>query len=115
LLHLYIGIFAKKIFRFAAYGIAVCTVIFCLLYEFLHAFRCDPVELEWTSILIIWKIPPPTTGTCMSFQDQTTAFGVVNMILDFAIVLLPIPVVWSLQMPRKRKLMLVGVFSLGLW
>ena len=37
------------------------------------------------------------------------------MILDLTIVVLPMPVLWNLQIPMKKELVLSVVFSLGLW
>jgi hypothetical protein len=44
---------------------------------------------------------------------QEIASVVVNLVLDSAVVLVPVPVVWKLQMPRNKKLGVTAMFSLG--
>lgn len=38
----------------------------------------------------------------------------INVALDLMVVALPIPVVWKLQMPNKKKIAVTGMFSLGI-
>ncbi len=40
--------------------------------------------------------------------------GVVNVISDFLIFCLPIPVVWKLQLPRRKKVGVLAMFMTGL-
>lgn len=40
--------------------------------------------------------------------------GGVNAFLDVTLLILPIPMVWGLQMPRKRKVAVSGIFGMGL-
>lgn len=40
--------------------------------------------------------------------------GGVNAFLDITLLILPIPMVWKLQMPRKRKMVVSGIFGIGL-
>ena len=42
------------------------------------------------------------------------AVGIVNMMIDFAIVGLPMPILWKLQMPVGEKVAISGILSLGL-
>jgi hypothetical protein len=40
--------------------------------------------------------------------------GICNIIQDVSIYLLPIPMLWSLQMPLRQKVALGALFSVGL-
>ena len=40
--------------------------------------------------------------------------GGVNALLDLTLLVLPIPIVWGLQMPRTRKIAVSGIFGIGL-
>ncbi len=42
------------------------------------------------------------------------ATGLINAMIDLGIILLPLPIVWKLQMPKARKITLTLMFSLGL-
>jgi hypothetical protein len=37
------------------------------------------------------------------------------MVLDLAIVILPAPLVWNLHMPIRKRLAVIGIFSVGFW
>ena len=39
--------------------------------------------------------------------------GCMNVLTDFALLLVPIPELWSLQMRRDHKIQLIGIFSIG--
>jgi hypothetical protein len=61
------------------------------------------------------KITDPTIpGTCIASNGSILATSVCNILSDFAILILPISVVWSLQMPLKMKMTVVVVFATGL-
>lgn len=53
-------------------------------------------------------------GSCREGPASIAPMGVVNAATDFAILLLPIRMCWSLQLSRKRKLGLFIVLGLGL-
>lgn len=40
-------------------------------------------------------------------------FGIITIILDFILLLLPVPIVWALQLPVKQRLAVCGLFFLG--
>lgn len=44
----------------------------------------------------------------------TNSYPVVNIVTDFLLALLPVPLIWKLQMPLQARIGLVGILSLGL-
>ena len=40
--------------------------------------------------------------------------GVFNVVSDFYLLLLPVPVVWNLQMPLRKKIGILTIFTTGL-
>ena len=36
-----------------------------------------------------------------------------NTVLDVAVLVLPMPIIWRLQIPRKQKIVISGIFLLG--
>lgn len=71
---------------------------------FLSIFQCTPVHKAWDQ---------GVAGSCVNILLAACIPGAINVFTDFAIVLLPIPMVWRLQMGRSRKIQLVGVFLLS--
>ncbi|RDW56862.1 hypothetical protein BP5796_12929 [Coleophoma crateriformis] len=66
---------------------------------------CTPFKLNYDVTI---------TGTCGNRPAAYTAIGAINLITDVAILLLPIPTVWKLQMPVSSKIGICGVFAIGL-
>ena len=71
---------------------------------FLSIFQCTPVHRAWDIF---------AKGTCVNILLAACIPGSINVLTDFAIVILPIPMVWNLQMERSRKVQLVGIFLLS--
>ncbi|KAL3589725.1 hypothetical protein FPOAC2_11901 [Fusarium poae] len=66
---------------------------------------CVPLEALWD---------PRIKGKC--FKDQTLMWyinGVMHIVIDFAIIVMPLPIVWKLKLPLSQKLWLSGIFGLG--
>ncbi|KAF6814210.1 integral membrane protein [Colletotrichum plurivorum] len=68
------------------------------------AFQCLPVEGFWDK-----KVP----AKCIPTQPQWYVNAAGNIITDVAIFALPLPIFGHLSLPRKQKLLLMGIFSLG--
>ena len=73
---------------------------------FVKIFECIP-----RAKIINPKIP----GTCLDISAILDASGVFNTTTDFLILLLPIYAVKKLQMTKRKKVLIVLVFTFGLW
>ena len=82
--------------------------LFYLIETFFEIFQCSPREKIWNKLL--------TGGHCFNSAAGFKATGVFNSISDFALLFIPMPPLWKLQMPLKRKILTMGVFAVGvLW
>ncbi|CAN9159205.1 unnamed protein product [Alternaria alternata] len=84
---------------------------------------------DWTMLLafgfamatfIVLRPPPIGTGTAVCFDRSTfTAIGMMNTAVtistDFLLALLPVPLVWQLQLNGRTKITLVCILALGLF
>ncbi|KAL8628661.1 hypothetical protein Q9189_005609, partial [Teloschistes chrysophthalmus] len=55
-----------------------------------------------------------TGGHCNNPAAWFIASGIFNVVSDFAILILPIPCIWKLQLPKKKKVMVSAVFATGI-
>ncbi|KAK2049400.1 hypothetical protein LZ31DRAFT_457227 [Colletotrichum somersetense] len=69
--------------------------------------ECDPFHLYWQVI--------PDPGSCAKAQLQLLVVGVLNIVTDFMLLVLPLPLVFSLKTPWKRKAQLCTLFTLGIF
>lgn len=86
--------------------IMVLVTIWSVSQIFVTAFTCVPIQGLWDM-----SIPATCDSLGPSAQQYLNSGG--NIVTDVIILVLPLPVVWRLKLPRNQKLVLVGVFSLG--
>lgn len=61
----------------------------------------------------IWDKSIP--GTCINTSILLDTSGLFNTVTDVIMLLLPVKAVWSLKLKFKQKVLVVGVFTFGLW
>lgn len=67
-------------------------------------FECSPIQKAWKVAL---------EGTCVNTQMLWLASGITSLLIDCVILLMPLPLLWKLQMKKTRKLQVCGVFLCG--
>ena len=65
---------------------------------------CRPFSFYWRNDI---------KGVCGNLQQSMLVVAVFNLILDFLLILLPLPCLWKLKMPTHRKIGVSLVFSMG--
>jgi hypothetical protein len=68
-------------------------------------FACTPIRRNWDVTI--------TDGSCIDRTPLYMATAVLNMITDVLLLVLPIPMVIRLQMPRAQKAGLICIFGVG--
>lgn len=105
ILHLYTRIFSTHTLVYSAYAIGSITLAYWLS-TFLTAFLlCTPFAYNWDKLII--------GGHCGNPSAYYLSTAIVNLLIDVAIVALPLPILWGLQMKTSRKIALTAMFSLG--
>lgn len=91
-------------FRYAL-AVAECIVAsYFLACLFVAIFGCQPVSYYWDK-----TIP----GRCVDLTQFYRWNGVANLLIDFMILSLTLPMVWRLQITFRQKITLSGMFLLG--
>ncbi|KKZ62461.1 hypothetical protein EMCG_03124 [[Emmonsia] crescens] len=69
---------------------------------------CQPISYYWT------QVEDAKSGRCL-FHPHVFYLGnaAANVVTDVLILLVPIPLVWKLQMPTSKKLLVCSLFLLG--
>lgn len=68
-------------------------------------FSCTPISRSWNS---------SESGTCLPYRPYCASVGILHVFFDLAIVALPLPMIWQLQVNRRTKLILSALLCLGL-
>lgn len=96
-----------KIQRQIIYGVICTTVVVGIVFLFVTVFECTPVSYFWNR---------NQNGRCLNMDviiGLTYFYSVVNAICDFTFGLLPIFLVWNLQMDRRVKIVLIPILGMG--
>lgn len=108
ILLLYLRVFSPRrgsLFDTAVRGFIFVTCAFYVAISIAKICQCLPRARIWDK-----RVP----GRCLSLPTLLNASGLFNIISDVGILLVPLKGVWNLQMSRKRKLGIYGVFTVGL-
>lgn len=87
-----------------AVRIVGCFVTVFNLGGVLEAFLiCRPYAANWDS----------SAGSCGNVRNFYIWLSALNLFSDLVILILPIPFVYKLQMPLRKRMGLVGMFTVG--
>lgn len=67
---------------------------------------CRPLAYTWNK-----SVP---NGNCGNTTLAYEAVGILNLLTDLAIIILPMPLLWSLNLPAAKKLALTAIFGVGI-
>ncbi|KIW01591.1 uncharacterized protein PV09_07063 [Verruconis gallopava] len=85
------------------------TTAYGISFLFATIFQCTPVSLAW------YQWDGEHEGFCENIKLQGWMCAVLNIIIDVYILILPLPEVAKLKMNLAKKLMLLFMFSLGIF
>ncbi|OJZ81564.1 hypothetical protein ASPFODRAFT_75118 [Aspergillus luchuensis CBS 106.47] len=104
ILYLYIDLFPNKVFCRLCYGTLFVTAAYFTMV-LIEAFAlCKPVQYNWDKSI---------EGHCTGENIAYLVAGIVNLTIDTFIVVLPMPLVFNLQLILSEKIAVSAMFSLG--
>jgi hypothetical protein len=104
---LYMRIFPPSKLRIAIIVLITITVAWQVQMSITNFLFCIPLKAYWE---IFYEGPQ----TCLAEVPYFVAFSVIDLILDIAIYLLPMPTLWNLKMATSQKIALIGIFGTGI-
>jgi hypothetical protein len=104
ILALFARIFSLRWFKRSILALGIFIVAYSVPQMFGTIFQCVPIHAKWT---------PGITPKCLDYAAMIVACGVINIITDIIMLVLPIPVLWKLQVSQHRKLALTLMFLTG--
>lgn len=85
--------------------IIVVTLLYYIISTSMTIFACSPREKIWN---------PLTEGHCLNNNLGVFITSLFNIVSDVIILVLPAKTVWSLQIPRSKRIKIVALFATGL-
>src|SRR5690242_359045 len=98
----------QKIFRWATISTLVVVNAGGLALTILNIVQCRPVSAAW-------MVPVPATAHCTNIVTIYLSSAPLNIITDLAILFLPMPILTSMRLPKKQKIILVITFGFGIF
>ncbi|RYN22670.1 hypothetical protein AA0115_g9074 [Alternaria tenuissima] len=105
LLFFYLRLSHIQWFRLCVYASMFVVVGYNIALVFPLIFACTPFRRNWDVTI--------TEGSCIDRTPLYMATAVLNMATDILLLILPIPMVVKLQMPRAQKAGLICIFGVG--
>jgi hypothetical protein len=93
------------------WGVLAIVLIFNIVYLFIAIAQCQPIDYFWTRLE-----SASAKGTCVSKElasGSTYAATAVNAFADWTLGLLPIALVWNVELDRRTKCSVAGILALG--
>lgn len=78
---------------------------YCIALIILVTTQCSPHPID-----TLWN----NRQLCNVDPKRIVVMGFLNVVVDIGVLLLPIPMVWRLQMSSRRKLLVSSLFAFGL-
>ncbi|KAJ5806988.1 hypothetical protein N7474_010580 [Penicillium riverlandense] len=102
----------RRVHNWILYLVMFFTVATGLLFMFLMLLQCRPLSFFWTRV----GPNPPTDGSCITMDGiiaMTYVYSVFAAICDLTAGILPIFLVWNLNMDFNLKVAVVGILGLA--
>ncbi|KAK5661574.1 hypothetical protein OQA88_9669 [Cercophora sp. LCS_1] len=106
ILLLYSSVFAVPTVIWTARASIIFITLWAVATILTGCLICQPFEMNWN--------PTIPGGHCGDQVLSFTVTGVLNLLTDVMVLVLPLPYLAKLQMRLYKKLVLIGVFSIGL-
>ncbi|PVI02403.1 hypothetical protein DM02DRAFT_559798 [Periconia macrospinosa] len=104
ILCLYYRLFPLAWFKKAVWALGIFVVAYSVPQMFGTIFQCVPISSKWD---------PTVAPKCIDYAKLIIVCGIINIVTDFLMLALPVPVLWSLHVSNHRKLVLSVMFLLG--
>ncbi|CAD6583701.1 MAG: hypothetical protein ASARMPREDX12_001423 [Alectoria sarmentosa] len=108
ILFLYLRIFGiNRRLRRIAYGLLGIAVSWGISLTTGAIFQYKPIAAAYNPLI--------SQKTCIKVRDYFVVTSILNVLIDVAILVLPLPLLWQLQLSTSRKLTLSVIFTLGIF
>lgn len=100
----------KRRHIYTIYGTLMVLLTFTIFYTTYTIFSCRPVAYFWTQVT-------GASGSCLSTSSVEAAnyvHAVMCIVTDWTLSILPIFMVWDLQMSYRTKVSVVIILGLGI-
>lgn len=104
IIFLYMRVFTARWFRWACYGCLTYCCMSLVIFTFVLAFQCTPVEAVWNRFVM---------GKCVDVNAVGYIAAVLSVIEDLVLIALPMPELRKLQISSQKRIGVGLMFALA--
>ncbi|KAL4995215.1 hypothetical protein BDV10DRAFT_135417 [Aspergillus recurvatus] len=108
MLLLYLRIFPNRNLRLATFIMLTVVSMWGIAYTLVGIWTCSPRSYAWLG----WD--GEHTGTCMNWTALQISHAVINIVFDFIVIGMPLPVLLKLDLSKTKKAGVCVMFLTGL-
>lgn len=101
-----------KTFIYCTWGSIAFVVAYGVTSVPLLLLTCRPISAFWNLVDPIWALSHKFT--CTDEAAEILVAAMISILQDIIALALPIMLVWNLQLPKRQKVAVVGIFGVGL-
>ncbi|RYP69772.1 hypothetical protein DL771_005881 [Monosporascus sp. 5C6A] len=103
----YLRLSPQRWFHIVVYTLIGAVSCYSTVYLLLNIFPCRPIAAAWDRNI--------EKKTCLDAWKAYWALSIFNILMDVATLMLPIPVIAPLNMPKKQKISVCLLFATGIF
>ena len=101
---LYLRLFPQRWFKAAVFSVIVFQVAWAITVIVIAFAQCTPMGKQWH---------PRIPGHCINQVAYNGYISLPNIFSDAVVIVLPMPIIWKLQLSMSQKLALTSIFLIG--
>lgn len=107
ILLLYIRLFpsSARTFRICTYALMAFVFAYSFAGFWIILFACKPMAKIWDLSI--------KGGSCVNRNGLSIAGSSLNILTDILMIILPIPMIWGLQLPIGQRISVIAMFCIG--
>jgi hypothetical protein len=97
----------RKMDVWIIYSVMAVTVLTGAVFFFVTMFQCTPISYFWNKA---------QEGTCISMDviiGLTYLYSACSVVCDFTFAILPMAIIWTLNINKRSKLALVPIMAMA--
>ncbi|KAF2872470.1 major facilitator superfamily domain-containing protein [Massariosphaeria phaeospora] len=98
----------QKSFRWTTIATLIVVNVGGLALSLVNILQCQPVSAAF-------ETPVPDSATCTNIVTIYLSSAPLNIVTDLAILFLPMPILTSMRLPKKQKIILIATFGFGVF
>jgi hypothetical protein len=101
-----------KTFIYCTWGSIAFVVAYGVTFVLILLLTCRPISAFWHLVDPIWALSHKFA--CTDEAAEVLVASAISIFQDIIAFALPVMLVWNLQLPKRQKVAVVGIFGVGL-